>query len=319
MGIKITGTGQALPKKILTNEDLSKMVDTSHEWIVSRTGIEQRYILAESENLSDLAFEAARNAVESAKKNGSLRDAKEIDIIIVATAGSDKSFPSTACEVQGKLGAGNAFSFDISAACTGFVYALHTAECMMKAGSYKKALVIGADALSRFLDWTDRSTCVLFGDGAGAVLLEYDEKYEGGILGVDIGSDGSRGDCLVRQNFAKDRYLHMQGQEVFKFASRTVPDSIEKALQKANASAKEVKYFVLHQANLRIITSVANRFKVSEEYFPKNMNKVGNTSAASIPILLDEMMCQNQIEQGNLLVLSGFGAGLTWASMVIRI
>ncbi len=319
MGIKITGSGHALPKKILTNDDLSKMVDTSHEWILSRTGIEQRHILEGSESLSDLAYEAAKKAVEAAKQTKQLNDVAEIDLIIVATTGPDNSFPSTACEVQGKLGASNAFCFDISAACTGFVYAMHTAECMMRAGGYRHALVIGADALSRFLDWSDRSTCVLFGDGAGAVLLGYNEEYNGGVLGADLGADGSRADCLVRENFTEDRFLHMQGPEVFKFATRTVPDSIEKCLKKANLVAQDVRHFVLHQANLRIIASVAHRFGVSEERFPKNMDQVGNTSAGSIPILLDQMMRRGQVEEGDILVLSGFGAGLTWASMAIRI
>lgn len=318
MGIKITGSGHSLPKKILTNEDLSRMVDTSHEWIVSRTGIEQRYILDESETLSDLAYDAAKRAVDMAMEQGELCDVKEIDMIIVATTGSDRSFPSTSCEVQGKLGADHAFCFDISAACSGFVYALHTAECMMRAKSYRHVLVIGADALSRFLDWQDRSTCVLFGDGAGAILLKLSEDGESDILGVDLGSDGSRGDCLVRENFATDHFLHMQGQEVFKFASRTVPDSIEKCLQKANIARKDIKHFILHQANMRIITSVAHRFGIAMERFPGNLNRVGNTSAASIPILLDELIREGRIARGDLIVLSGFGAGLTWASAVFR-
>lgn len=319
MGIKITGSGHALPKKILTNDDLSKMMDTSHEWIVSRTGIEQRHVLEESETLSDLATIAAKNAIAMAVQNGNLADACEIDLILVATTGSDSSFPSASCVVQGNLGADRAFCFDLSAACSGFVYAMHTAECMMKAGGYKHVLVIGADALSRFLDWTDRTTCILFGDGAGAVLLSQEQDSVSGVLGVNLGADGRLSGCLVRENFSEDRFLHMQGQEVFKFAVRTVPDSIEKALAQAGVSKEEIKYFILHQANLRIIDSVAHKFGISIEKFPSNLSKVGNTSAASVAILLDEMMRDRKLSEGDLVVLSGFGAGLTWASVVVRI
>lgn len=319
MGVLLIGSGHALPKRVLTNSDLSKMVDTSDEWISSRTGIKTRYIVDEKQGLTDIAVQAAKETL----KNTPEVDVMDISLIILATSGADKSFPSGACEVQAKLGIKNAICFDLSAACSGFVFGLHTAECMMKAGGYRYALVIGAEVLSRMIDWQDRSTCVLFGDGAGAVILKNvdntgQNQQFSGILSTSMGSNGEKGNCLVRACFGQDVYLHMEGQEVFKFAVRTVPESIEKALQKANISKEEVKSYILHQANFRIIQSVAKKLEEPIEKFPVNMQRVGNTSAASVPILLDEELRAGHIHKGDIIVLSGFGAGLTWGSMVIR-
>lgn len=319
MGVLLIGSGHALPKRVLTNSDLSKMVDTSDEWISSRTGIKTRYIVDEKQGLTDIAVQAAKEVL----KNTPEVDVMDISLIILATSGADKSFPSGACEVQAKLGIKNAICFDLSAACSGFIFGLHTAECMMKAGGYRYALVIGAEVLSRMIDWQDRSTCVLFGDGAGAVILKNvdntgQNQQFSGILSTSMGSNGEKGNCLVRACFGQDVYLHMEGQEVFKFAVRTVPESIEKALQKANISKEEVKSYILHQANFRIIQSVAKKLEEPIEKFPVNMQRVGNTSAASVPILLDEELRAGHIQKGDIIVLSGFGAGLTWGSMVIR-
>ena len=312
MGIVLTGMGSQLPGNRLSNIDLSKMVDTSDEWIRSRTGIEYRYVCEENESLSMLATEAAKKALEM-----SATDAKDIDLIICATSTPDKNFPSCACEVQAALGSTKALCFDISAACSGFIYALHLADSMMLSKSYKKTLVIGADVLSRHIDWKDRTTCVLFGDGAAAAVLEFDENADG-ILGESMGSDGIRGESLSCNTFGEDPFMHMNGQEVFKFAVRTVPESIKEALDKAKVKKEDVKFYVLHQANVRILDSVAKKLEEELDKFPKNLDKVGNTSGASVPLLLDEIIRNKSLQRGDIIVLSGFGAGLTWGSVVMR-
>lgn len=317
MNILLNKIGSAIPKRMVTNEDISKLVDTSDEWIVSRTGIKSRYILEAEEELSTLAIEASKTALA---KSDIL--AEDIDLIIVATSTSDKSFPSCACEIQAGIGAISAACFDVSAACSGFIYALHIANALMKQEDYKNALVVGADALSRLVDWKDRGTCILFGDGVGAAVLSKDTPLNTdtqGILGSIIKSDGRQGHNLYSLRTGEDKYIHMSGQEVFKFAVKTVPESIEEVLGKLDIAKEEIKFYILHQANERIIESVSKRLGEDISKFPKNIDRYGNTSSASIPVLLNELMDKGSLNKGDLIVLSGFGAGLTWGSMVIKL
>lgn len=311
MTAKIIGTGSAVPAYCMKNNDFTKFIDTSDEWIVTRTGIKERRI-AKEETTAGLACEAARKALQSAKIK-----AEEIDLILVATCSPDIFFPSTACQVQAALGAENAAAFDMSAACAGFLFGLNTAYAYINSGGYKKVLVIGADIMTRFVDWKDRGTCVLFGDGAGAVVLEASKT---GLFSSVQHADGSRGkvlSCSVGYE-KRSSYLQMDGQEVFKFALKTVPDCIEEVLEKGNIEKEKVKYYVLHQANSRILFGVAKKLREKEEKFPMNIQKYGNTSAASIPILLDEMNREGKLEKGDILVLAGFGAGLTWGSTLLQ-
>ena len=311
MTAKIIGTGSAVPAYCMKNNDFTKFIDTSDEWIVTRTGIKERRI-AKEETTAGLACEAARKALQSAKIK-----AEEIDLILVATCSPDIFFPSTACQVQAALGAENAAAFDMSAACAGFLFGLNTAYAYINSGGYKKVLVIGADIMTRFVDWKDRGTCVLFGDGAGAVVLEASKT---GLFSSVQHADGSRGkvlSCSVGDE-KRSSYLQMDGQEVFKFALKTVPDCIEEVLEKGNIEKEKVKYYVLHQANSRILFGVAKKLREKEEKFPMNIQKYGNTSAASIPILLDEMNREGKLEKGDILVLAGFGAGLTWGSTLLQ-
>ena len=250
---------------------------------------------------------------------------EEIDLILLGTSSPDYCFPNGACEVQGMIGAVNAACYDISAACTGFVYALNTAHAFISSGLYKTALIIGSDVLSKLIDWTDRGTCVLFGDGAGAVAVRADDT---GILGINMKSDGTKGNVLTcgsrtNGNFLLGKkpelgYMTMDGQEVFKFAVRKVPECITQVLDHAGVAAEEIKYFVIHQANYRIIESIAKRLKVSVECFPVNMEHYGNTSAASIPLLLDEINRKGMLKSGDKIVFSGFGAGLTWGAALLE-
>lgn len=321
MNIKIIGTGSAVPKLRVTNDDLSKMMDTSDEWIKSRTGIEARHIAVE-ETTTSLAVEASKKALQMAGVQ-----AEEIDLIIAATVTPDKFFPNLSCEVQSAIGADKAVAFDISAACSGFLFALDTAERYLRQGGYKKALVMGAETLSKIIDWNDRSTCVLFGDGAGAAVLSAEEGEGAGILSMVQGSDGGRGMVLncsnrpVNNPFVKNEtalsYTSMNGQEVYKFAVKTVPDAITKAVEAAGCSLDEIDLFILHQANYRIIESVAKRLHQPMEKFPTNLQECGNISAASVPILLDNMNNHGRIVEGNKIVLAGFGAGLTWGATVL--
>lgn len=320
MNAKIIGTGYQLPVFQADNDYLATLVDTSDEWITERTGIRYRH-LAKEETTTSLAVGAAQMALQ---KSG--LDPEDIDLLIVATISSDTDTPSTACRVQAELGAEHAVAFDINAACSGFLYALHMAEAFIKSGTYRNALLVGAETLSRLVDWTDRGTCILFGDGAGAAVVTASE--EGGVLSEVIGSNGSKWEVLscdgrpnhnpVRGEEGRMGYLKMNGQEVFKFAVKTVPACVEETLQKAGISAEEVDHFVLHQANLRIIQSVAKRLGQPLEKFPVNMDQCGNTSAASLPILLAQLDEQGKLHRGDKLILSGFGAGLTWGACLME-
>lgn len=331
---RIIGTGSCLPESIVTNDDLAGIMDTSDEWIASRTGIRKRH-LAKDETTAFMASEAARKALEDAGI-----EADKVDMIIVGTITGDYITPSTACQVQGRLGAVNAVAFDINAACSGFMYAFHTAYAYLQTGIYKTVLVLGAETLSKIMDWTDRSTCVLFGDGAGAAVVQAFEEggqqasekemmgERNGLLAFEQGSDGARGmvlNCRGRLNhnplttnpFAPS-YVSMDGQEVYKFAVSTVPVSIRRVLGKAGVEVGDIKFFILHQANLRIIQSVAKRLKADVDKFPVSLDHCGNISAASVPVLLDEMNRKGMLNRGDKIVMSGFGGGLTWASAVIE-
>ena len=318
MPARIIGTGSALPALLVSNRELEKTVDTTDEWIRSRTGIESRHIAVE-ETTTSMAIEAAKKALQDAKASP-----EELDLIIVGTISPDHYFPSTACEIQNALGAVNATAFDISAACAGFLFGLGIVDAYMKADTVRTALVVGAETLSKMMDWNDRSTCVLFGDGAGAAVVRSDES---GIMSMVQGSDGTRGNALTcegrrvnnpyKKNDTSLDYTKMNGQEVYKFAVKTVPKSIEEALLKADVKADDVKYFLLHQANLRIIEAVAKRLGQSIEKFPTNLQECGNISAGSVPVLLDHVNREGMLQKGDTIVLAGFGAGLTWGATVL--
>ncbi len=319
MTARIIGTGSAVPEQIVTNEDLSKIVETSDEWISSRSGIKERRV-AKEENTTSLAILAGKRALENAGVT-----AEEIEVIIVATCTPDYFFPNTACQVQEAIGAKHAVAFDLSAACSGFLFALSTAQAYIKGGIYQKALIIGAETMSKMIDWSDRSTCVLFGDGAGAAVvsaeetgvLELVQKSNGAGKGVLSCKARETRNLLNHESETKE-YLYMEGQPVFKFAVKTVPECVEEVLKKAEVKKEEIRYYILHQANSRIIQSVAKRLKEPEEKFPMNLSLYGNTSAASIPILLDEMNRNGMLNRGDKLVLSGFGAGLTWGAVLLE-
>lgn len=314
MNIILDTCGSALPKKVLTNDDLSKMVDTSDEWIFSRTGIKTRHILKEDESLNDLCIKAATKALEN-----SLVKAEDIELIIVGTSTADNNFPNTACSIQDAIGAKKAICFDLSAACSGFIYAMHIAKAMMKSEGHKNALVIGADAMSKITDWQDRSTCILFGDGAGAAVLVSNEDENRGILSSFIASDGSKKDSLICKSRGDYPFISMQGQEVFKFAVRTVPEAIQKAILDAGIEKEDVKMYVLHQANIRILEAVAKKLDEPIEKFPSNLERLGNTSGGSLLILLDELLRNNKLKKGDVIVISGFGAGLSYGAMTIKL
>lgn len=315
---RIIGTGSCLPEAVVTNDDLAKIMDTSDEWISSRTGIKKRH-LAKEETTAGMSVEAARRALENAGVT-----AEELDLIILGTVSADYVTPACACEVQAALGAKNAVAFDINAACSGFMFALNIANAYIQAGLYRTALILGAETLSKIVDWNDRSTCVLFGDGAGAAVVRGDEQY--GMLAFDQGSDGTKGDvlaCLGRtnnnplvKNDQETAYVHMDGQEVYKFAVTTVPVSLQKTIEAAGLAPEDIDYYALHQANIRIIQSVSKRLHISEDKFPISLDHCGNISAASVPILLDEMNRSGLLKPGMKVALSGFGGGLTWASAV---
>ena len=319
MRIKIIGTGSAVPENIVTNQMLSEIMDTSDEWISTRTGIRQRRI-AVTETTSGLASQAARKALEDSGCSP-----EEIDLIIVATFSPDRCMPNTACTVQAALGCKNAVAFDLNAACSGFLFALNTAQVYMAAGIYRTALLVGAEEISKTVDWKDRSTCVLFGDGAGAAVVQ---AREGTPMAFVQYSDGTKGEVLTCSEKAlknpwaepaeDPRMLCMDGQEVFKFAVRKVPECIHEVARQAGISVSQIDWFLLHQANSRIIDSVAKHLGVSRERFPMNLDRYGNTSAASIPLLLDEVRREGRIQEGDLVVLSGFGAGLTWGAALLE-
>ncbi len=319
----IVATGSYAPPRVLTNLDLETMVDTSDEWIRTRTGIQERRIVEDDAATSDLAVAAARAALE-----GSGLDAGELDLIIVATVTPDMFFPAVACTVQDAIGAHRAAAFDLLLGCTGFIYATVVAGEMVAAGAYDRVLVIGAETLSKVTDWEDRRTCVLFGDGAGAaVIAPVDEGR--GILAYSLGNDGSNAEALKipaggsRMPASRDtvarrlHYLTMNGSEVFKFAVRAMIDSSEDAVARAGLSMSDIDIVIPHQANLRIIDAAAKRFSIPTERFVCNVERYGNTSAASIPIALDEAVRAGRVSRGAKLLLSSFGAGLSWASMVL--
>ena len=318
--MKILGTGSALPKKVVTNDDLAQVMDTSDEWIKSRTGIEKRHIAVE-ETTTSMAVEAAKRAIEAAKSS-----VLDIDLIICATVSSDYIFPTLACEVQAAVGAKRATAFDIGAGCSGFLFALATADAYFRTGRFHNALIMGAETLSKMMDWGDRSTCVLFGDGAGAAIVSAEKNQ---LLSMVQGSDGESGMALKCDNRPVNNlyrqlgaqtysYTEMNGSEVYKFAVRTVPAAISEALEQANVPADDVKLYLLHQANRRIIEAVAKRLGQSLDKFPMNLQECGNISAASVPILLDKVCRDGMLQVGDKIVLAGFGAGLTWGACVLE-
>jgi 3-oxoacyl-[acyl-carrier-protein] synthase-3 len=321
---KIIGTGSAFPQKILSNFDLEKLVDTSDEWITTRTGIKERRIASSGEYTSTFAVKAAENALQLSGTTP-----EEIDLLIVATVTPDFPFPATACIVQNEIGAKNAAAFDINAACSGFIYALSIADKFMQNGSVKKALIIGAEVLSRVVDWSDRNTCLLFGDGAGAVVLEAAEGNNG-ILSTHIHSDGAYWELLnlpacgsrnpASQKVLDDKlvYLTMQGNEVFKLAVRAMGEVAQEALDHNKMTTADIDLFIPHQANRRIIDAIGKRLGLSDEQVVVNLDRYGNTSAASIPLALDEVNRAARINAGDILLLDAFGGGLTWGAALIR-
>ncbi len=321
---RIIGTGSYVPEKIRTNHDIEQMTDTTAEWIVARTGIHQRRIAADSQVTSDLAANAALAALEMAGVA-----AQDIDQIIVATITGDYPWPATACIVQNKIGATNAYAYDVSAACSGFVYGLANAYNAIRSGAASKVLVIGAEVLSRIIDWGDRNTCILFGDGAGAVVLEAQEG-DCGILSNHLHSDGSYLELLYQPGYGSCNplsakadpgslpYLKMQGNEVFKVAVRSLSAVAQEALDAAGLSTSDVDLFVPHQANRRILEATAKRLGFTEEQVYINVDRFGNTSAASIPIALDEANRKGVLKDGDLVLLDAFGGGFTWGATLLR-
>ncbi len=318
----VTGLGSYLPQKTLTNADLERMVDTSDEWITSRTGIRERRLAAPEEATSDLAAKAGLAALEDAGV-----DPKRVDLMVVATSSPDMVFPSTACLAQAKMGLVCA-AYDVNAACTGFVYALHSAVSAIESGRARKVLVIGADALTRHVDFEDRATCILFGDGAGAVVLQSSD--EPGVLGVHLGSDGTGADmlkipaggsaapCTPERLEARDQYVKMNGNEVFKFAVRRIPQVVKQALRESHLSIADVSWLIPHQANQRIIDTIADRLAMPSDRVISTIAESGNTSTASIPLALDALYTGGNLRPGDNCVLVGFGAGLTWGAGVVR-
>jgi 3-oxoacyl-[acyl-carrier-protein] synthase-3 len=321
--VTITGIGCYAPERVMTNEELAQIVDTSDEWIVERTGIRERRVAAADEALSDLALPAAKDALGQAGV-----DAADVDLVVVATVTPDMFFPSTGAIIADQLGAKDAAAYDLSAGCTGFVYAIAQAHGMVSAGLAEHALVVGGDVLSKIVDWQDRSTCVLFGDGAGAVVIE--RANGGGFLGFELGADGSGGSQLympaggsrspasaetvaARQHFAK-----MNGREVFKFATRVLVDSAEKVLDQSGVPVEEVDLYVPHQANVRIIDHARKKLGIPAERTVVNVDRYGNTSSGSIPLALGEAEADGRLRAGDLVLMTGMGAGLTWGSALIE-
>ena len=320
----IIGIGCYLPEKKLTNQDLEKMVDTSDAWITERTGIKTRHIAAPDQATSDLAYEAAVRALADADTKP-----EELDLIIVATESPDYKYPSTACLLQARLGAKNAAAFDLSAGCSGFVYGLGIGSQSIVSGLYKKILLVGAETLSRITDWTDRNTCVLFGDGAGAAVLgRVEEGY--GVLSLDLGADGSGGSHLIQPAGgsrkptthetvdAHEHLIHMDGQDVFKFAARRMPYACRKVLQKAGMTIDDIALLVPHQANLRIIDNAIERLKIDRDRVWINIDKHGNMSAACVPVCLAEAQEAGRLKKGDNVIMVAFGAGLTWAGALVK-
>jgi len=317
---RISGTGSYLPVKVLTNADLEKMVDTSSDWIVERTGIRERHIAAANETTCDLAEHAARHAIQAAGLTNS-----DIDLIIVATTTPDRVFPSTACLLQDRLDIHGCAAFDIQAVCTGFVYALGIADKFIRTGAAQHALVVGAETLSRIVDWTDRGTCVLFGDGAGAVVLSADSKP--GIISSHLHADGrykelltvpagiSQGYDLVQSNKA---FVQMQGNEVFKVAVNTLGRIVDETLEKNGLKKSDITWLVPHQANMRIISATAKKLDMSMDHVVVTVDRHGNTSAASIPLAFDEAVRDGRIQRGDTVLMEAFGGGFTWGSVLLK-
>ena len=314
---RVAGTGSYLPERIVTNAELETRIDTTDEWIVSRTGIEARHVAADGEMTSDLALHAARRAMRAAEVR-----AEDIDLIIVATTTPDMVFPSTACILQDKLGVKQGAAFDVQAVCTGFIYALATADKFVATGGARCALVVGAEVFSRLLDWNDRRTCVLFGDGAGAVVVKPSKKP--GILSSHLHSDGSQGHILrVAAGIAAGEvrghpYLEMDGQAVFKLAIRVLDKSAEEALAHNKVKVSDLDWFIPHQANLRIIDGIAQKIGLDPGKVIRTVAKHGNTSAASVPLALDAAVRDERIKDGHLVLLQGVGGGMTWGSVLLR-
>jgi 3-oxoacyl-[acyl-carrier-protein] synthase III len=325
MGVTFIGCGAAAPETVVLNDALAQVVDTSDEWISSRTGIRQRHISHDRESLAGLAAQAAQQALDMA---GMM--ATDVDMIILATSSSEDLF-GTACQIQAQLGATKAVAFDLTAACSGFVFGVVTASQFIRAGVYRNILVIGADLLSRWVDWSDRNTCVLFGDGAGAVLLQGNPNLDR-LLGFEISSDGTQNRCLnlafkpelrellpgITLTQGKYQYITMNGKEVYRFAINRVPDAIDKVIHQANLTSSDIDWLILHQANQRIMDAVAERLQISPEKVVSNVAKYGNTSAASIPIALNEAVRAGKIQAGDTIATSGFGAGLSWGAAIFK-
>ena len=319
---RIISTGACVPEQVITNDDLSKIVDTSDEWITQRTGIKRRHISA-GENTSYFAIKTARQVLDRAEVS-----AEDVDLIIVASVTADYGTPSLACMVQKEIGAVNAVAFDVNAACSGFMFALSIADKYIKTGMYENAIVIGAETLSKIVDWKDRSTCVLFGDGSGGAYVEKSEDE--GILKEELGAKGELWDILTQgyvgcsnafneEPLEKDNlwYVNMDGRAVFKFATKAVTKSIERVMESAGVKPEEIKYVVPHQANARIVDIISRKLGISNEKCYRNMAEYGNTSSASIPIVLNELNEKGLIERGDKLLLTGFGGGMTWGTMLI--
>ncbi len=325
MRARIAGTGRSVPEGVLTNADLEKMVDTTDEWIVTRTGIKERRMAKEGEALSDFAVPASEAALEMAGVDGA-----EVDLVICATISSDRLFPATACIIQDRIGATDAPAFDLSAACTGFLYGVNIATQFIESGRARNALVVGGEMLTQIVDWSDRSTCVLFGDGAGAVLMQASEDEERGVLGFAMHADGSLADLIERPGAGSrhpvshamiDQNLHtirMKGNETFKKAVRRLAEVSEEALRECGLTPADVDWFIPHQANKRIIDAVGQRLSVPDDATYVNVERYGNTSAASVPIALDELVRDGRIEAGDTVLMTAFGSGLTWGSAVVR-
>ena len=307
MNAGILGVGHYAPEKVLTNQDLEKMVDTSDEWIRSRTGIEERRIAADGEDTSHMAVNAARSALEDANM-----DAEELDMILVATVTPDQPFPSVATMLQEQLGARKVAAMDLSAACAGFMYGVITAKQFIESGGYKNVLVVGVEKLSKITNWEDRNTCVLFGDGAGAAVIG-PVSDDRGIMSFELGSDGSGGPHLYQ-----NETLFMNGREVFKFAVRQMPESSVNVVKKIGLKEEDVDYLIPHQANIRIMEAARERLGISEDKMATSVKRYGNTSSASIPMALSEEVKAGKIKDNDLVVLVGFGGGLTWGAVALR-
>ena len=305
---RLTGTGGYLPERVLTNEDLEAMVDTSDDWIRERTGIRKRHIVEDNQSTCDIAEQAARRAMEAAGKT-----AADIDLVVMATTTPDKIFPSTACLLQQRLDIRGCAAFDVQAVCTGFIYALGVADKFVRSGSTRCALVVGAETLSRIIDWTDRGTCVLFGDGAGAVILEASE--EPGILSTHLHADGAYEELL---HAPLNAYLQMKGNEVFRMAVRTLGRIVDETLEFNGLQKSDIDWLVPHQANTRIIEATAKKLNMSMDHVVVTVGEHGNTSAASVPLALDAAVRDGRIKRGDMLLMEAFGGGFTWGSVLAR-